>query len=90
MKLSDLLTQEEIADWRTYDAETPGFVIANPDDPDYFGLPLHLALMVKEQHDQLEEALSIIVELLPLTNLYARDSQMSSILDRIAVLRLKQ
>ena len=49
-----------------------------------------LAKMAREQHNQLEEALDIIKDLLPFCSLYSRDAPMMSINERIDVLRLKQ
>lgn len=73
----------------TYDdAETLELILSMPDDPDYVGLPHHLALMVKEQQAQVQEALGIIDAMAEYsedaTNLLAEKFS-----ERIAVLRLK-
>lgn len=95
---SPSLTHEQYIEWRVYDAETIEDVLENPSDPDYFGFPLHLALMAKEQHDQLEEALGIIKDLADLHDSYAgylsvhnnyNETAALAIGKRIDMLRLK-
>jgi len=69
-----------------YDSEIVEGVLYMPDDPDYLGLPHQLALMAKEAHSQLEEALGIIKDME-----HIRDwKDWKPIRERIDVLRLKQ
>lgn len=93
------LTAEAYRRWRQYDVETVDEILSAPTDPDYFGLPLHLALMAKEQHDQLGESLGIIKDLADLHDSYIgylavhnnyNEAAARAIGKRIDVLRLKQ